>query len=159
MGTLRHARLRRIYAVTLGVLWLLGIEVLPNVHLATHDHGKPHQHTASGMVVTVSFDRDSVHYDRDSAPHRHDDGSVHAHAPKPKAKSPIGVLAFGVVPDLHVAGGLAHHAVALHAAPAPMVDAIAVDRVATDIILTTTGREALAFAGTASARGPPHVIV
>lgn len=149
--------MRRTYAALLCFVWLLGVEVLPSVHLASHATASAHEHAPDGTVVTVTFDRDAE-------PHRHDDGTVHAGHPSDlkvstttkKKRPPIGVLAFNRVPDLHVASGLAHRALALHGAPLTLVDTIVVDRVATDIIDIARGRDTLAFVATADARGPPQ---
>lgn len=163
---LAHARLRRTYAALVGVLWLLGIEVLPNLHLALHE--RPHTHAADGTVVIVTFDRDAE-------PHRHADGTVHSHeatsagiersardgrsardaGTRAMHRSHTGVLAIDHAPDTHVAAGLAHHATALHAAPPPVIDAIAIDRIATEARSRETGRDVVAIVTTRDARGPP----
>jgi hypothetical protein len=141
--------MRRTYAALLCFVWLLGIEVLPNVHLHSHaDHA--HEHAADGTVITVSFE---------FTEHSHD-GISHSHAeahekPAKKKKKARDILAIDRVPDLHAATGLAHRALALHEAPPVVLDAIAIDRVATDIIDIATGRETVAFVATADARGPP----
>ncbi|MFN0252180.1 MAG: hypothetical protein ACKV2T_35215 [Kofleriaceae bacterium] len=141
--------MRRPYAALLCFVWLLAVEVLPNVHLHSHgDHA--HEHAADGTVITVSFE---------SSTHRHD-GVTHSHADahepardtKKKARD---ILAIDHVPDLHAAAGLAHRALALHEPPPPVLDAIATVRVTSDIIDVATGRETVAFEATADARGPP----
>ena len=155
---LARARLRRTYAALAGVLWLLGIEVLPNLHLALHE--RPHTHAPDGTVVIVTFDRDAE-------PHRHADGTMHSHdtagiersaraahsSPRHRARS--GTLAIEQAPDTHVAAGLAHHATALHAAPPPVIDAIAIDRIAIEARFGETGRAIVAVVTTRDARGPP----
>ncbi len=150
---LARARLRRTYAALAGVLWLLGIEVLPNLHLALHE--RPHTHAPDGTVVIVTFDRDVE-------PHRHADGTMHSHEAtsagidrSPRHRSRSGVLAIDRAPDTHVAAGLAHHATALHAAPPPIIDAIAIDRIATEARFGETGRDVVAVVTTRDARGPP----
>ncbi|MGE0399978.1 MAG: hypothetical protein AB7T06_24900 [Kofleriaceae bacterium] len=141
--------MRRTYAALLCFVWLLGIEVLPNVHLLSHASGAPHQHATDGTVITVSFE---------STTHSHD-GVTHSHAkpqaPKAKRKAHRDVLAIDRVPDLHAAAGLAHRAAALHEPPPVILDAIAIERIATDIIDLATGRDSVSFVATADARGPP----
>jgi hypothetical protein len=141
--------MRRTYAALLCFVWLLGIEVLPNAHLLSHADGEAHEHAANGTVITVSFDADT---------HSHD-GVTHSHGEvakqDAKKKRARDILAIDRVPDLHVASGLAHRAVALHEAPAPVVDAIAVDRVVTELVAAATGRVTIALVTTADARGPP----
>ena len=162
--------MRRTYAALLCFVWLLGIEVLPNVHLAQHD--RPHTHAADGTVIVVTFDRDVE-------PHRHADGTFHSHAAieasaagenaaaSEKAasieharahrdrRSRRGVLAIEHAPDTHAATGLAHHAAAIHAAVSPIVDAAPIDRVESDARYPETGRDVVALIATRDARGPP----
>ena len=59
---------RRAVATIMCLLWLLGVEVLPNLHLSSHD-ASTHEHTTAGTIVTVSFG---------STAHAHD-GTVHSH--------------------------------------------------------------------------------
>src|SRR5687768_4644764 len=63
-GRRTNAR-RKGFAVLACVLWLLGVEVLPALHLARHDDH--HTHAADGAIVSVA-----------RGSHRHDDGAVHA---------------------------------------------------------------------------------
>lgn len=142
-------RRRRALAALALLLWLLGVEVLPNVHLASHGDGTAHDHTPAGMIVTVSFD---------TAPHAHDDGVVHTHA-EPTAEDARAyppMTSLDVPRHGHTAAGLAHRLLALHEAPPPVLAPIAVDRVATDIVHETRGRATLDVALTSSARGPPN---
>lgn len=147
--------MRRTYAALLCLVWLLGIEVLPNVHLASHA-SRPHEHAADGTIITVSFDA-----------HSHGD-VVHSHASHPsrdsnasrdsrtsRARSRAGVLALEQAPDTHAASGLTHRAAALHASPPLILDAVPVDRVEHVARYARTGRDAVAPIATRDARGPP----
>ncbi len=134
--------MRRTYAALLCFVWLLGVEVLPNLHLAGHDE-KPHTHSVDGTIITVSFD---------AVAHSHD-GVVHSHAAKKRTAR--GVLAIDVAPDSHAAQGLAHHAAALLSSPLPIVDVVRIDRVDTHDEHRETGRAAFAPSATRDARGPP----
>jgi len=55
---------RRAFAICAAVLWLLGVEVLPNLHLAHHDHH--HTHTADGSIVATHDDDADSDSDSDS---------------------------------------------------------------------------------------------
>jgi hypothetical protein len=148
--------------VLAGVLWLLGVEVLPNLHLALHD-ARAHTHAADGTIIVTTFDRDAE-------PHRHADGTVHSHAATDDGlardahtrhhdrRSRPGVLAFDHAPDSHAATGLAHHATALCSAPPPIADALPVDRVEAICRHTRTGRSDVASITTRDARGPPSIV-
>ena len=140
--------MRRTYAALLCFVWLLAVEVLPNVHLAAHADGHAHEHAVDGTVITVSFGDDV---------HSHD-GVTHSHgrtAAKAKRTASRDALAIDRVPDLHAAAGLAHRALAIHAAPPPVLDAVAVDRVETELVAPATGRATIVVVTTADARGPP----
>lgn len=155
MGARRTTRARRYTAMLACVLWLLGVEVLPNVHLSKHDE-TPHTHAANGMVITVSFDRSG-----ESGVHRHADGSLHddhtaASPAKTKKRAPIDTSITAPL-DNHAATGLAHRAVALLASPLPVLAIARIDVVATDLVVIEEGRATLAVVTTADARGPPTV--
>src|SRR4051812_7563526 len=103
-GSLR--RRRRAFALMTGVLWLLGIEVLPDLHLASH-HGD-HTHAADGTILTEVDDHDD---------HDHDDGDHHDHDDGDDNQLAIDHPAHAH----HQAGGISHHAVALHRPPPPLL--------------------------------------
>ncbi len=64
---------RRAFAATAALLWLLGVEVLPNLHLATHHHD--HTHAVDGSIVRVGHAHEEF-----EPPHaHHDDGHHHPH--------------------------------------------------------------------------------
>ncbi len=144
---------RRVFAMITCLLWLLGVEVLPNLHLATHD-ASTHEHTPSGTIVTVTFG---------TAMHAHD-GSVHAHDAADRAaeltrqaarEQHRNELAIDGPVSRHVASGLAHHAVALHAPPPPLLAPLPVVQLVTNVVALPVGRVDVAFVATADARGPP----
>src|SRR5262245_15748294 len=97
-----HHRQRRAFAVAACVLWLLGVEVLPNLHLAVHHDD--HTHAAYG---TLGFTDDDDHeHDADHADHDVDHGDADHDIELDHPE-----------PERHAAGGISHHAVALHHPP------------------------------------------
>lgn len=153
MKGMRTQHRRRAFAMITCLLWLLGVEVLPNLHLAAHD-AATHEHTAAGTIVTVTFG---------TAAHAHD-GSVHSHDAADRAAELTRTaarehhrneLAIDDPISAHVASGLAHHAVALHAPPPPLLAPLPVVQLVTNVVALPVGRVAVAFVATADARGPP----
>lgn len=73
---------RRAFAATAALLWLLGVEVLPNLHLATHQHD--HTHAVDGSIVQLGHAHEASeppHAHHDVAHHHpHDDGGDHGAA-------------------------------------------------------------------------------
>jgi hypothetical protein len=152
-GMRAQHRRRRAFATIACLLWLLGVEVLPNLHLASHDEST-HEHTPAGMIVTVTFG---------AAAHAHD-GSVHSHDAADRAaelarhaerEQHRDQLAIDDPVSAHVASGLAHRALALHAPPPPLLAPLPVVRLVTNAIAVPVGRASVAFVATADARGPP----
>lgn len=150
---MRAQHRRRAYAALCALVWLIGIEVLPNLHLASHE-ASTHEHTTAGMIVTVTFG---------TATHAHD-GSVHAHDAADRAAELANAAARGQHRDriaiddpvsTHVASGLAHHATALHAPPLPPLAPLPAVQLVTNVIVLPVGRACVAFVATADARGPP----
>jgi len=152
MKGMRAQHRRRALAAMTCLLWILGVEVLPALHLALHDTAT-HEHAPSGMIVTVTFG---------ATTHAHD-GTVHAHDAADHAakltrteRSPRrDQLAIDEPRSGHVASGLAHRATALHAPPPPLLAPLPVVRLVTNVIASPAGRVAVAFVATADARGPP----
>ena len=57
------------------VLWLAGFEILPWLHIATHDHVGKHHHDASGATI---FDEESdAGHDHEHEHHHHHDDDDH----------------------------------------------------------------------------------
>jgi hypothetical protein len=153
MKGMRAQHRRRAVATIMCLLWLLGIEVLPNLHLASHD-ASTHEHTPAGTIVTVTFG---------TAAHAHD-GTVHSHDAADRAaeltrqaarEQHRDELAIDGPVSTHVASGLAHHAVALHAPPPPLLAPLPVVQLVTNVVSLPAGRVDVAFVATADARGPP----
>lgn len=127
-----RARRRRLLAIAAVVLWLLGVETLPDLHLATH--ADDHSHAPDGSIVH-------------RAAHSHG-GIAHSHQPeKPERQRKQRVppqLAFDDVPFAHVADGLAHRALALHQSTPPPLPLLAlaparvVERVPERVLVSTT---------------------
>ena len=104
-GSRQH---RRAIAICGVVLWLLGVEVLPNLHLAAH--ADDHTHAADGTIV--------AHHH-----HHHGDDADHEHfAPSERDEAQ---LAIEGAPSGHEAAGIAHRATALHQPPPPTTTPIA----------------------------------
>jgi len=149
----RHRR-RATFAVAACVLWLLGVEVLPNVHLATHE--ADHTHQADGTIVRVSFGGTHshgggvIHADHDD----HDFDAVDHDADHHEKRSDQ--LAIDV--PAHGAAGIAHRAVALHQPPPPELAPIAVDRLVWRDQLPPTDHELDRSAIQPQARGPPAAL-
>jgi hypothetical protein len=111
----RDVRRRRLASVAL-LLWLLGLEILPNVHLSQHAGSALHVHDASGIVVRVMLG------DPESMPHRHRDGQVHASTMSATAVSTSlpstqRVKKHSDVGLEHGAGSLAHRQLVIACAP------------------------------------------
>ncbi|HVK75191.1 MAG TPA: hypothetical protein VM734_17800 [Kofleriaceae bacterium] len=124
---------RRHLAVVACLLWLLGVELVPNLHvglhaqLAPHEHGSGHRHDGSGAadgpVIRVHTGATHAH---DGVLHSHPPeattapvqlaGAPHARAPRPPA------------PLDHGAHSLAHHALALQAPPPAVTHPVPVGR-------------------------------
>lgn len=133
--------MRRRLALACCVLWFVGLELLPNLHLAFHDRVGDHVHTADGIVFTVTYGE---------VAHVHADGTVHR--PGKARPNRDGVH------KVHDDGGLAHHAAWLVPAappidrPLPIVRRPLYATVQHEVLLRSLDPLA------ATARGPPTVI-
>ncbi len=135
MGRRQHRR--RGLAIVACLLWLLGTEVLPAVHLAHHDDH--HTHGANGAVVDVDHGDHHHAVAKSSAEHRERDLAQLA-------------IDHPVEPG-HQAGGVAHHAVAvLQAAPPALPPVIQLEA---HVVPTVVALPAIAIGTQPSARGPP----
>jgi hypothetical protein len=145
----RHRR-RATFAVAACVLWLLGVEVLPNLHLATHE--ADHTHEADGTIVRVSFGGTHSHGGVTHADHDdHDvdqDRDHHDRDSKRRDQLAIDVPAHG-------AAGLAHRAIALHQPPPPVIAPLPVVRTMLWQEHEPNERLNVAYAARPAARGPP----
>jgi hypothetical protein len=125
-------------------LWLLGTEVVPNLHLATHVDD--HTHEANGTLVSHGNDDElerlhQLAHERSGRPCSH------------KKQREQNRLAFDRVP--HAANGIAHHATALLDPPPPITTPVAVLHAETWRHAEPTERITSAPAARHSARGPP----
>jgi hypothetical protein len=59
------------------LLWLLGVEVLPNLHLAAHRHD--HSHAADGSIIALGRGHDHEHARGHDHEHEHGPGQDHDH--------------------------------------------------------------------------------
>jgi hypothetical protein len=133
----RHTH--RTLALAALVLWLAGVELVPNVHLALHDALAEHVHEGDVMV----FAHGHVH--RAISTHRG------ARAPRDKRAADRD-LALRLA---HGAHSLAHHAAALQPAPVPILAPLPVDRrplILAECTIVAPGARPLPHA---NARGPP----
>lgn len=128
-------RPRRAFALATCVLWLLAIEVLPNLHLGRHDDH--HTHADDGTIVRLDDDHDHGHGyshghaidgaardDDHDVDHADDDHADDDHADHDLPDQP----AIDHLPRGHAAGGIAHHITALHQPPAPPLAPVDVER-------------------------------
>ncbi len=121
-------------------LWIVGIEILPNLHVALHDRLGAHTHTAGGIVFTVTYG-EPVHV--------HADGTVHRPSPtRPTTdRDAIG--------NHHGDGSLAHHAAAIAPVPPPVTKPLPVARHATFVAIAIAVDLVSIDPLAAAARGPP----
>ena len=130
-------------------LWLLGTQVLPNLHLGTHRDD--HTHAANGTIVSHG-----EHDDELERLHRlahEQSGRPCGHAPAKQSRKQ-NVLAFDRVQLGHAAAGIAHHATAL-LDPPPITTPVAALHAETWCHADPNARESIAHAAPPSARGPP----
>lgn len=137
-------RHRRALAVITALLWLLGVEALPNLHLA--GHSADHTHAQDGTIVTVSFATSSTH--------EHADGSVHADhdATATKTSSPLDTI---LDVPAHAASGIAHHATAIFQPPVPLTAPVSAPFAETFLHAAPLAHVASISMVAPSARGPP----
>ncbi|HUQ06474.1 MAG TPA: hypothetical protein VM261_28420 [Kofleriaceae bacterium] len=148
-------RRRRRLAVMACLVWLLGVEVLPDAHLATHAWLPAHKHDGDAPVSTELAV--TVHADSTAAwAHAHD-GMLHQHGAARHAdrdRDGIGRSEPAPAPG-HGQHSLAHHALAL-AAPAPAIaHSLPVEHVVVPVHHVVTQLVAIAPPPDAAARAPP----
>jgi hypothetical protein len=131
-------RKRARLALAAIALWLAGLEVLPNLHVALHDQLGAHTHVGDATVFVAS--------------HRHADGSIHAlRRPRTRAAR-----------EAHLAAALAHgqHSLAHRTAGVapsapPIIAPIPVDRPTLLVAAIAESAPSSRRVSRASARGPP----
>ena len=137
MGGRRTARTLALVAV---VLWLAGVELVPNLHLALHASLAAHTHDGDTTVF---------------APHHHADGSEHRVVMRAGHRVHARSTHDLALELEHGAHSLAHHAAALQPAPAPLLVPLPIDRrpllAAAIAIIEPSSR----VVPRAMARGPP----
>jgi hypothetical protein len=127
-------------ALVAAVLWLAGVELVPNLHLALHDSLAAHTHDGDTTVF---------------APHHHADGSEHrvvmraGHRVRTHSRHDLAL-------ELeHGAHSLAHHAAALQPAPAPILVPLPIDRRPVEAAAIAIIEPSSRVVPHATARGPP----
>jgi len=136
---------RRAFAICAALLWLLGVEALPNLHLALHEND--HSHATDGTIVG------SAQFEREYAEARAKRGLPprvleHGHEHRKRDQ-----LAFDHAP--HAANGIAHHATALHQPAPPLTTPVAAPHAEAWRFAEPSDRIDLASAIRPSARAPP----
>ncbi|HWO20088.1 MAG TPA: hypothetical protein VNO30_14980 [Kofleriaceae bacterium] len=143
------------------VLWLLGVEVLPNLHLAHHHDD--HTHAADGTIVALAdHDHDDADHDHGDADHDHDHDHADADADHVDADADHdhddGQLAIDHPSrPHHQASGIAHHATALHRPAAPPLAPAAVARLTWQLVALADAPPRDTFTARPIARGPPTI--
>lgn len=155
--TLRPERSRHRLAVMACLVWLLGVEVLPAFHLATHAWLPAHRHEGDAplsteMVVTVRSDATAA------TAHVHE-GVFHRHGGAPARSGRGEDLSFersDRAPDPgHGQHSLAHHTLALRAPAAAIVHPLPVDHHVVPVSHAVAQLVAIAPAPESGARAPP----
>jgi hypothetical protein len=171
---------RRRVALSLAILWIVGFELVPWLHIALHGHLAPHHHDANGADILDDHDsavdeHAPAHHDdgdHDDADHEHGDDDLDADVDEHGV--PVHLAASKAAEDRdatsdhekhllaaleHGAHSLAHHGIAVPV-PAPAVTSpLPVDR--RPITLAELDQPAWLSAAIpeASARGPPAFLV
>ena len=140
----RSRRTRARLALIACVLWLVGVEIMPGLHEALHDHLAAHTHDGGGMVVKVSFGSEPTH--------RHADGTIHRGADPRPGKQRDTLLGNLLA---HGQNSLEHHAAALQPTAAPIVHPLPVDRRPTTVVAVAAPTLVSRSVPEAAARGPP----
>jgi hypothetical protein len=141
---------RKAVAVVAALLWLLGVEVLPNLHLGTH--ADDHTHAADGTIVSHA----EAHHEHEHIADHHAEPNhlgklVRHREPKQRDQHAIENVS-------HAASGIAHHAVALHQPPPPLLAPLAVPHATAWVHAAPTELVASNANARPNARGPPATI-
>lgn len=142
-------RSRRHIAIVAAFLWLLGIEVLPSLHLGTHDGH--HTHAVDGTIVVHADDAAEAELERLHQRAHRQAGTRCLHKPKPQRDQ----LAYHAPTGGHVANGIAHHATALLDPPPPITTPATTPAPETWLHTEPHARTSIAYATRPHARGPP----
>jgi hypothetical protein len=140
---------RRRIALALCVLWLVGFELMPWMHVATHDRIAPHYHDANGATIYVASESAIP-----AGAHVHT--HVYPRLPEKHRGKPDYSLARLASALAHGDHTLAHHGIAVPVPPPVRLEPLPVDRrpltLARDVAFEPATRDPLA----AVARGPPR---
>ncbi len=82
----RHARTRRLYALLCAVLWVLGFDIGPGLHLAAHELLDHHHHGSSSHVDVHEGEapEDGAHGHDEHGHDEHGHGHGHGHDGEPE---------------------------------------------------------------------------
>jgi hypothetical protein len=142
---------RRRIALALCVLWIVGFELMPWLHVATHDRIAAHYHDVNGATIYV-VSESAIPAGAHVHTHVYPQLPEHRHKPDFSLKRLAGVLAHGD-------HALAHHGIAVPVPPPAWLTPLPVDRkpltLAREIAIEPISRDSLA----AVARGPPGSLV
>lgn len=133
----------RAIAIATSILWMLAIEVLPGLHLATHRA----DHTHAGPTVIVTYHVEGLEP-------AHDESVFHIHqrTAKPHALDGERTISHHLP---HAADGVAHHALAILAAPPPITEPVPVALVAIAHEYARANEYERSIEIRPTARGPP----
>ena len=171
---------RRRIALVLTILWIVGFELMPWLHIALHDHLPHHHHDANGADIVdddhdAAVDEHAAHHDDDldaeadehAADHDDDlDAEVdehgapvhlaHSHAHHHHSRDAEVTLLRALEHGRH---SFAHHGIAVPV-PAPVITTpLPVDRRPITLAIVEQPAWISAPVPEASARGPPAFLV
>jgi hypothetical protein len=132
-------RTRRVrIAIAALVVWVVGLELGPNLHLALHDRLGEHTHAGESTTFVAS--------------HTHADGSVHRIATHRTRRDAETRLAAALA---HGRNSLAHRSAAIAAKAPPIIAPLPVDRPTLLVEAITASAPTSHGFARATARGPP----
>lgn len=163
----RHRR-RRAFALSVAVLWLLAVELLPNLHLAFHHDDHTHRDgaivaTRRPLVVVSNGHTHAGDHDHDgaAADHQHGDrvaeleARLLAHEQQAPRRRRTPQLAFDEAPSGHTAGGIAHRDLALQQPPPPLLVPVSAPHADLWVHAVPVDRPFSVDTRRPTARGPP----
>lgn len=160
---------RRRIALVLTILWIVGFELMPWLHIALHDHLPHHHHDENGAdVVDDDHDGDVDEHAADAAEHHEDDdldAEVDEHGvpvhvrivDDAKATHDAEVALLEALH--HGAHSFAHHGIAVPVPSPAITTPLPVDRRPITLAIALQPAWISAPVPEASARGPPRPLV